>query len=54
MADRKNRTGRQGDNGILYIAALCVCDFLMSLSLPPAILIDHGYSDFEMLHDEDH
>ncbi|KAE9420990.1 hypothetical protein Angca_002160, partial [Angiostrongylus cantonensis] len=38
MADRRIRTGRQGDNAILYIAALCVCDFLMSLSLPPAIL----------------
>lgn len=38
MADRRARTRRQGDNAILYIAALCVCDFLMSLSLPPAIL----------------
>ncbi|KJH43585.1 7 transmembrane receptor [Dictyocaulus viviparus] len=38
MADRRVRTERQGDNAILYIAALCVCDFLMSLSLPPAIL----------------
>ncbi|KAK5985302.1 NeuroPeptide Receptor family [Trichostrongylus colubriformis] len=38
MADRRARSRRQGDNAILYIAALCVCDFLMSLSLPPAIL----------------
>ncbi|CAJ0602224.1 unnamed protein product [Cylicocyclus nassatus] len=38
MADRRSRARRQGDNAILYIAALCVCDFLMSLSLPPAIL----------------
>ncbi|CAD5218999.1 unnamed protein product [Bursaphelenchus okinawaensis] len=29
---------RQSDNAILYIGALCVVDFLMSLSLPPAIL----------------
>ncbi|KAL7079724.1 hypothetical protein ACQ4LE_001830 [Meloidogyne hapla] len=29
---------RSTDNTILYIAALCVVDFLMSLSLPPAIL----------------
>ncbi|KAI1726618.1 7 transmembrane receptor (rhodopsin family) domain-containing protein [Ditylenchus destructor] len=29
---------RSSDNAILYIAALCVVDFLMSLSLPPAIL----------------
>ncbi|KAK6057601.1 hypothetical protein COOONC_04883 [Cooperia oncophora] len=38
MADRRARTRRHGDNAILYIAALCICDFLMSLSLPPAIL----------------
>ncbi|CAB3409780.1 unnamed protein product [Caenorhabditis bovis] len=38
MEDRKQRLKRNGDNAILYIAALCVCDFLMSLSLPPAIL----------------
>ncbi|EYC10582.1 hypothetical protein Y032_0054g2442 [Ancylostoma ceylanicum] len=38
MADRRARTRRQGDNAILYIAALCVVDFLISLSLPPAIL----------------
>lgn len=30
---------RNRDNAILYIAALCVVDFLMSLSLPPAILV---------------
>uniref|UniRef100_A0A914CUI9 G-protein coupled receptors family 1 profile domain-containing protein n=1 Tax=Acrobeloides nanus TaxID=290746 RepID=A0A914CUI9_9BILA len=29
---------RHMDNAILYVAALCVVDFLMSLSLPPAIL----------------
>uniref|UniRef100_A0A915DQ30 G-protein coupled receptors family 1 profile domain-containing protein n=1 Tax=Ditylenchus dipsaci TaxID=166011 RepID=A0A915DQ30_9BILA len=29
---------KNSDNAILYIAALCVVDFLMSLSLPPAIL----------------
>uniref|UniRef100_A0A0M3HPA0 G_PROTEIN_RECEP_F1_2 domain-containing protein n=2 Tax=Ascaris TaxID=6251 RepID=A0A0M3HPA0_ASCLU len=34
-----SRSGRrQGEHTILYIAALCVVDFLMSLSLPPAIL----------------
>ncbi|CAI5448776.1 unnamed protein product [Caenorhabditis angaria] len=38
MEDRQKRMKRHGDNAILYIAALCVCDFLMSLSLPPAIL----------------
>uniref|UniRef100_A0A1I7XA25 G_PROTEIN_RECEP_F1_2 domain-containing protein n=1 Tax=Heterorhabditis bacteriophora TaxID=37862 RepID=A0A1I7XA25_HETBA len=38
MEDRRTRSRRSGDNAILYIAALCVCDFLMSLSLPPAIL----------------
>ncbi|CAD6198599.1 unnamed protein product [Caenorhabditis auriculariae] len=38
MEDRRKRLKRSGDNAILYIAALCVCDFLMSLSLPPAIL----------------
>jgi len=27
------------DNAILYIAALCCVDFLMSLSLPPAIMV---------------
>uniref|UniRef100_A0A1I7YSP2 G_PROTEIN_RECEP_F1_2 domain-containing protein n=1 Tax=Steinernema glaseri TaxID=37863 RepID=A0A1I7YSP2_9BILA len=33
------RPGRRStDNAILYIAALCIVDFLMSLSLPPAIL----------------
>lgn len=35
-----SRSGRrQGEHTILYIAALCVVDFLMSLSLPPAILV---------------
>jgi hypothetical protein len=29
---------RKTDNAILYIGALCIVDFLMSLSLPPAIL----------------
>ena len=42
MSDRKTiRVGgkrRESDNAILYIAALCIVDFLMSLSLPPAIL----------------
>ncbi|VDM28686.1 unnamed protein product [Toxocara canis] len=34
-----SRSGRrQGEHAILYIAALCVVDFLMSLSLPPAII----------------
>uniref|UniRef100_A0A183BM27 G_PROTEIN_RECEP_F1_2 domain-containing protein n=1 Tax=Globodera pallida TaxID=36090 RepID=A0A183BM27_GLOPA len=31
-------TRRSSDNTMLYIAALCVVDFLMSMSLPPAIL----------------
>uniref|UniRef100_A0A7E4UU84 G_PROTEIN_RECEP_F1_2 domain-containing protein n=1 Tax=Panagrellus redivivus TaxID=6233 RepID=A0A7E4UU84_PANRE len=41
LSERKtsrNATRRSRDNAILYIAALCVVDFLMSLSLPPAIL----------------
>ncbi|EFP03852.1 hypothetical protein GCK72_011982 [Caenorhabditis remanei] len=38
VEDRRKRMKRHGDNAILYIGALCVCDFVMSLSLPPAIL----------------
>uniref|UniRef100_A0A914Z9E9 G-protein coupled receptors family 1 profile domain-containing protein n=1 Tax=Panagrolaimus superbus TaxID=310955 RepID=A0A914Z9E9_9BILA len=41
LNERKNSRSlqrRNRDNAILYIAALCVVDFLMSLSLPPAIL----------------
>ncbi|KAK0398629.1 hypothetical protein QR680_002682 [Steinernema hermaphroditum] len=40
LLERKiSRPGRRStDNAILYIAALCIVDFLMSLSLPPAIL----------------
>ncbi|CAI4227728.1 unnamed protein product [Auanema sp. JU1783] len=41
MNERKrisDRSKRSGDNAILYIAALCICDFLVSLSLPPAII----------------
>ncbi|CAJ0928579.1 unnamed protein product, partial [Mesorhabditis belari] len=34
----KHYGARQGDNAMLYIGALAICDFLMSLSLPPAIL----------------
>ena len=42
LNERKNSRSlnrRNRDNAILYIAALCVVDFLMSLSLPPAILV---------------
>lgn len=38
VANRKNR-----DNAILYILALCLVDFLMSLSLPPAILVSEFF-----------
>lgn len=45
MSERRNvRHGgsmakrRESDNAILYLAALCLVDFVMSLSLPPAIL----------------
>ncbi|KAL3098934.1 hypothetical protein niasHS_000922 [Heterodera schachtii] len=34
----KSSLRRSTDNTMLYIAALCVVDFLMSMSLPPAIL----------------
>uniref|UniRef100_A0A183BYS1 G_PROTEIN_RECEP_F1_2 domain-containing protein n=1 Tax=Globodera pallida TaxID=36090 RepID=A0A183BYS1_GLOPA len=34
----RSSTRRSSDNTMLYIAALCVVDFLMSMSLPPAIL----------------
>jgi hypothetical protein len=33
-----NKRRESADNAILYIGALCIVDFLMSLSLPPAIL----------------
>ncbi|CAJ0572493.1 unnamed protein product, partial [Mesorhabditis spiculigera] len=36
--DRKSRHARQGDNAMIYIGALAICDFTMSLSLPPAIM----------------
>lgn len=46
VSDRKNVRGgstaskrRESDNTILYIAALCVVDFLMAISLPPMILV---------------
>uniref|UniRef100_A0A183BZ15 G_PROTEIN_RECEP_F1_2 domain-containing protein n=1 Tax=Globodera pallida TaxID=36090 RepID=A0A183BZ15_GLOPA len=35
----RSSTRRSSDNTMLYIAALCVVDFLMSMSLPPAILV---------------
>ncbi|KAI6206931.1 hypothetical protein M3Y94_00971500 [Aphelenchoides besseyi] len=41
MSERKSlgaRRRQSKDNAIYYICALCVVDFLMSLSLPPAIL----------------
>ncbi|KAI6223552.1 G-PROTEIN-RECEP-F1-2 domain-containing protein [Aphelenchoides fujianensis] len=41
MSERKSSGARRRhskDNAIYYISALCIVDFLMSLSLPPAIL----------------
>ncbi|PAV87221.1 hypothetical protein WR25_26207 [Diploscapter pachys] len=38
MRERRHRSKGAGDIAIFYIAALCVVDFLMSLSLAPAIM----------------